>query len=92
MSFLGLKPKAKISKNIDFTQDKLIFSRVQRFKIEQNRKKTRSWKFKLVFGSQKLAMVSILVAKKTMLAATMAILEARKLILEPKMEVGFFRC
>ena len=83
----GLKPKAKISKNIDFAKEELIFSRVQRFKISQTSPKTRSWRSKLVFGGQKLAMMSILAAKKTILAAKMAILEAKKAILEAKMAI-----
>ena len=71
MFFPGLKPKAKISKNIDFTKEKLIFSRVRRFKIDQKSKKTRSWRLKFVFGGPKLAMMSILEAKKTILEAKM---------------------
>ena len=84
--FPGLKPKAKISKNSDFTKEKLIFSRVRRFKIDQKSKKTRSWRLKFVFGGQKLAMMSILEAKKTILEAKIAILEAKRAILEAKME------
>ena len=84
--FPGLKPKAKISENIDFTKDKSIFSRVRRFKIDQKSKKTRSWRLKFVFGGQKLAMMSILEAKKTILEAKIAILEAKRVMLEPKME------
>ena len=83
--FLGRKPEAKINKNIDFTEEKLIFSRVQRFKIEQKSKKTRNWRLKLVFGGQKLAMMSILDAKKTILEAKIAIWEAKRAILEAKM-------
>ena len=84
--FPGPKPKAKISKNIDFTKEKLIFSRVRRFKIDQKSKKTRSWRLKFVFGGQKLAMMSILEAKKTILEAKIAILEAKRAMLEAKME------
>ena len=92
--FLGLKQKAKIGKNVHFIQEKLIFSRVQRFKIRQKSKKTRSWRLKLVFGGQKLAMMSILEAKKTILEAKKAVLEAKRPILEAKIpqviwDVGF---
>ena len=82
--FLGLKPKAKINKNIDFIEEKVVFSRVQRFKIKQKSKKTRGWRLKLVFGGQKFAMMSTLKAKKTILEAKMAILEAKRPILEAK--------
>ena len=85
MFFPGLKPKAKISKNIDFTEEKLIFSRVRRFKIDQKSKKTRSWRLKFVFGGQKLAMMSILEATKAISEAKIAILEAKRAILEAAM-------
>ena len=88
--FPGLKPKAKISKNIDFIKDKFIFSRVQRFKIRRKSPKTRSWRSKLVFGGQKLTMISILAAKKTILEAKKPILEAKRAILEAKMEGHYF--
>ena len=85
--FPGLKPKAKISKNIDFTKEKLIFSRVRRFKIDQKSKKTRSWRLKFVFGGQKLAMMSILEAKKPILGPKIAILESKKAILAAKIAI-----
>ena len=84
-----LGPKnAKIS---PFFTDKFIFSRAQRFKID-NRKNTRSWRLKLVFGGQKLAMMSILEAKKTIWEAKMAILEAKKPILEARKAAHHLTC
>ena len=82
MFFPGLRPKSKISKNIDFASGKLIFSRVLRFKIDPKSTKIRSWKLKFDFGGQKLAKMSTLEAKKTILEAKMAVLEAKKPILE----------
>ena len=90
MFFPGLRPKSKISKNIDFPEGKLIFSRVLRFKIDPKSTKIRSWKLKFDFGGQKLAKMSILEAKKTILEAKKAVLEAKRPILEAKMEGNIF--
>ena len=92
MFFPGLRPKSKISKNIDFAKGKLIFSRVLRFKIDPKSTKIRSWKLKFDFGGQKLAKMSILEAKKTILEAKKAVLEAKRPILEAKMEGNIFIC
>ena len=53
--FPGLKPKAKISKNIDFTKEKLIFSRVRRFKIDQKSKKNSKLEAKIRFWRPKIS-------------------------------------
>ena len=42
--FRGLKPKSRISKNVDFPQGKVIFSRFRAFKMEQKSIKNRSWR------------------------------------------------
>ena len=92
MFFPGLRPKSKISKNIDFAWGKLIFSRVLHFKIDPKSTKIRSWKLKFDFGGQKLAKMSTLEAKKTILEAKKAVLEAKRPILEAKMAKGNFSC
>ena len=84
MFFPGLRPKSKISKNIDFAKGKLIFSRILRFKIDPKSTKIRSWKLKFDFGGQKLAKMSTLEAKKTILEAKKAVLEAMRAILKTK--------
>ena len=90
MFFLSLRPKSKISKNMDFAGGKLIVSRVLRFKIDPKSTKIRSWKLKFDFGGQKLAKMSTLEAKKTILEAKKAVLEAKRPILEAKMEGNIF--
>ena len=92
MFFPGLRPKSKISKNIDFAQGKLIFSRVLRFKIDPKSTKIRSWKLKFDFGGQKLAKMSTLEAKKTILEAKKAVLETKRLILETPNAQTYFLC
>ena len=62
----------------------MIFSRRQRFKIEQKSKKNSKLEVTIGFRSQELAMMSILEATKTILEAKIAILEAKRPILEAK--------
>ena len=75
----------KLVKNIDFAEGTFIFSRVLRFKIDPKSTKIRSWRLKFDFGGSKLAKMSILEAKNTILEAKMAILDAKKPFLEAKM-------
>ena len=82
--FRGRERKGRISKNIDLLMEKLIFSRVQGFKIGQKSIKIRFWRLNFDFGGQKLAKMSTLEAKKTILEAKKAVLEAKRPILEAK--------
>ena len=53
--FLGLKLKATTSKNIDFTKEKLIFSRVRRCKIRQTSLKNSKLEVKIGFWRPKIS-------------------------------------
>ena len=88
--FRGRERKGRISKNIDFAQGKIIFSRVRRFKIEPKSIEIRSWRLKFDFGGQTSAKMSILEAKKTILEAKKAVLEAKRTILEAEMPKVIF--
>ena len=61
--FRGHKPKSKISKNVDFPWEKLIFSRVWAIKIEPKSRKKRSWRLMERKNSVSKVKKSVLEAK-----------------------------
>ena len=79
--FPGLKPKAKISKNIDFIKEKLIFSRVRRFKIDQKSKKNSKLEVKIRFWRPKINHNVDFGGQEAILEAKITILETKNAIL-----------